>query len=154
MVALGKLASLEILIGVLLITGAWLVYQRQFRTAGQLLAVFAVGWLIAWGTQVVINRQRPQVFLNPIEAVGDAPSFPCEQTLLATVLYLSIPCLASRRWRQTLIGVGAILVFQIAVSRMYSGHSYVTDVFGGLLVGYALALVFRELQDEPPLAAG
>lgn len=148
MVGVGHLASLPVLVGLIVLAVGWLLYRRQSRQAALLAGLFLTAWLIAWAAQNLINRQRPQVFLHPLEAVQTSPSFPCEQTLLATVVYLSLPCLFGAPWRNRLIGAGAILVFLIGVSRMYVGQSYVTDVFAGLLVGYALALAFRSLVDD------
>jgi undecaprenyl-diphosphatase len=153
MVRLGELSSLPVLIGIILLAAGWQLYRRQYRTAALLTGTFVASWLIAWLAQGALNRQRPQVFLRPLEPPRSSPSFPCDQTLLATTVFLSLACLAPSRWRKTLIGAAAILVLLIGVSRMYVGQSYVTDVFAGLLVGYALALVFRSLVDRESLPA-
>jgi undecaprenyl-diphosphatase len=145
MVRLGELASLPILSGLTCLGVGFLLYRRRFRDAGLLVGLFVTACLIVWTTQAMIPRERPQVVPRPLEPIRASPSFPCEQTLLATVVFLCLPCLANGRVRQVGLAVGAILVMLVALSRMYVGQSFVTDVFAGLLMGYALALVFREL---------
>jgi undecaprenyl-diphosphatase len=148
MVGLGQLSSLPISTGLLALGVGYLLYRRRWWDAALLAGIFGLACLIAWGTQAIVGRQRPQVVVQPLEPIRGSPTFPCDQTLLATVVFLSLPCLAGPRGRERGLAVGAILVMLIALSRMYVGQSFVTDVFASLLMGYALALTFRELAGE------
>jgi membrane-associated phospholipid phosphatase len=153
MVWVNRLTAPPILAGLTALAGAILIYQRRLREAALLAAVFAGGCVLAYLTQQLIDRRMPQVLHNPLELPRTGPSFPCEQTLLATVVFLGLPGLALPPWRNRLIGAGAILVFLVGVSRIYVCHGYVTDVFASLLAGYALALTYRSLAVEPNHAA-
>jgi len=90
------------------------------------------------GTTLVVNRPRP-----PVPHLDQAPptsSFPSGHTAAAVALYGSLAVLAfyaSRRgWLRALAAVLAVLApVMVAVSRMYRGMHFPTDVMAGGLLG-------------------
>ena len=87
------------------------------------------------GVKALVGRPRP----NPLEP-GEAGSFPSGHTVHA-VLFLGVvwsvlaPRLPERRHRQALAGLFVVGVLLTALSRIYLGRHWPSDVLGGLLVG-------------------
>ena len=96
-----------------------------------LLAALVVGLALVLTVQFVVLRPRPDGvrLLTPAPAF---PSFPSGHAMsgfaTATVLALS----ARRRPVTALACAGAVL---LALSRVYLGHHYPTDVMGGAALG-------------------
>jgi membrane-associated phospholipid phosphatase len=117
--------------------------RREVRTAIFVLAAFAGGGVLAWGTQMLVARERPSGVINVIEFPITAWGFPSEHALLATVTYLSI-ALAAGGWypRQQgkILAAACVLVFLLGGNRMLIGICFPTDVLAGWLGGISWVL--------------
>ncbi len=133
--------------------GIGLICFRRTRKAGiTVLFALLIGFLI---TNVVLKnvvaRIRPYDYTDAIQAIVPAEhdfSFPsghtCASFAAALACYQTLP----KKW-----GVAAlVLAGFIAVSRLYVGVHYPTDVLGGLFVGlFAGAAAFflvKKLQEK------
>ena len=87
------------------------------------------------GAKALVGRPRP----NPLEP-GEAGSFPSGHTV-HSVIYLGVvwslvaPRLPQRRHRQALAALFVVGVLLTALSRIYLGRHWPSDVLGGMLVG-------------------
>ncbi|WP_420869682.1 phosphatase PAP2 family protein [Cohnella ginsengisoli] len=80
------------------------------------------------------------------------PSFPSGHTMSGVIgfgllAYLLLPRIASRLWRGMVIIIALLLMVYIGFSRFFMGSHYLTDVAGGLAMGFAwTALVFTVIE--------
>lgn len=106
--------------------------------------------LIATGGGIVLNgllkggfgRPRPQVFDWGQHAVSS--SFPSGHAMSAAIVYGTVAYLATRlqvrRLHRVLTLLGAaLLIMAIALTRLYLGVHYPSDVLAGLIIGLAWA---------------
>ncbi|HEY0001297.1 MAG TPA: phosphatase PAP2 family protein [Actinoplanes sp.] len=149
-----------------------LLIRRRPRLAIYLAVTGAGAMLLDPSLKALIGRVRP-VVADPI-AYGQGNSFPSGHTLGATIVYgmltLVFLSMAKGRWRGWLIGVAAVLVVVVGLTRVALGVHFLSDVLAGWCLGVAwigvTAYAFRvwrreagkptpELQDGlEPEAAG
>ncbi len=133
------------------ILGAWQVWI--FILAGVSLILFASKyerfivplWVAVLGSQLVgliskheVHRLRPEGIAVYVER---SFSFPSAHAILAVALYgflTYIAMHAARKWRHKiyLFFIGLTIIFLIGLSRLYVGVHYVSDVWGGYLLGF------------------
>lgn len=107
-------------------------------------------WTAVVGTAILnlvlkasFNRPRPRVFPWLVPHVGQS-SFPSGHAMTSTVTYLTIAFLIGRlepsaALRRMTIGVAALVVFLVGLSRVYLGVHYPSDVLAGWIAGVAWA---------------
>lgn len=131
---------------------AHMLHQRQWCWAADLCLVLPGGMLLNFGLKYVFMRLRPH-FDDPI-LVLHSYSFPSGHTIGATLLYAMLaayllrqPALAGRlgarlhtgeRGTQAAIICAALLLVALtALSRVYLGAHFLSDVLGAMLLGTA-----------------
>lgn len=92
----------------------------------------------------IIQRERPSL-PHLVEATGY--SFPSGHTMVAVSLYGFLIYLIYKKrknslWRYITITLLAVLIFSIALSRIYLGVHYPSDIIGGVLLSSVYLLVF------------
>ncbi len=117
----------------------WLLYRRIWRGAAYLGLAVAGAWLFNGGLTLILSRARP---------VGDlygglaAYSFPSTDATVNFALYGFICVLTIQgvraSWRIPVTGLALSLVTLIALSRLYLGAHWLSDV----LAGFAFATVW------------
>jgi membrane-associated phospholipid phosphatase len=126
-------------LAVLTVAVAALVWRRWREP--MLVAVAVTGEvLIFLATTLLVDRRRP-----PVGHLDEAPptsSFPSGHTAASIALYGAIAVLASERARSELVrwltrALAVAIPLAVALSRVYRGMHYVTDVAGGILLGSA-----------------
>ena len=137
------------LVGLLWKLGAQGSARRYLYAAlsGELLYVIA---------KAGFGRPRPRI----ISHLSDAgwSSFPSGHSMLAPIIYtfgfvLLARTITSRSGRFALFGVGALMPIVIAISRVYLGVHYPSDVVAGLLLGSAWALCWDSEGSRASAAA-
>lgn len=103
------------------------------------------GWLSSELIKIVVHRARPDFHLlaHPLSFETTFDSFPSGHTCLATALALGfIFLLRGRRGQRLAIALGALFVVIVALSRLYIGAHYPTDVIGAVIYTSAAMTAF------------
>ena len=109
-----------------------------------LLMRYEVGLLLFWLISLLFNRERPA--LPGLLAQFPFPSYPSGHliqtiTLLAPLLYLSMPRIRSSGTRALVIVLALAYTLLIAFNRVILNAHYLTDVLAGAAVGLFWAVV-------------
>ncbi|MHB0974311.1 MAG: HAD-IC family P-type ATPase [Thiobacillus sp.] len=152
MIAVTELGDAQVLLPVMLVTLAWFIVHRLWLTAGYWLAAIGGAEVLAKVIKVVLHRPRPGLFYGGIEQF----SFPSGHATMSVVVYGFLAFLLCRGarsgLRKTVIFVIAALVAGIALSRLYLGAHWLSDVLGGLAFGTAwiaaLAIAYEYQSHE------
>lgn len=137
----------------ILLVFVWLVRRRYFYDAIHLAAVTFLSMAVVWLMKHSLQIPRPDNLL----LAYDNWSFPSGHTTLSAAIYgfLTILLLNStqqRPLRRLIAATMVTLVALIAISRLYLGVHWFTDIIGGLLVGsFVCTAVSYNYFRSPPL---
>ena len=122
-------------IGILLLflLAAWLWRNRFRLEAAMFVLSFAGGEIITALLKQLFARPRPDVF--PPLMTEHSYSFPSGHTIAAVSLYGLLAIFLWRRNRKGLALISGGWVLAVALSRVYLGVHYPSDVLGALAVG-------------------
>lgn len=134
---------------------AVLVFQRRFRAAGFWTLAVGGGAGLILLTKWLLHRPRPIELYQGVSFWG----FPSGHTAMCVVLFGFLAVLLvrgfspNRRWIPFGLAVGMSLL--IAFSRLYLGAHWLSDVLGGLSLGWAWVtflgiLYLHQAKDKPP----
>lgn len=136
-------------LAVLTVAGAALAWRRWREP--MLLAVAVTGEVLIFVTiTLLVDRPRPPV--SHLDVAPPTSSFPSGHTAAAVALYGAWAVLAWQRSRSALLrGLLTLLAvavpIAVALSRMYRGMHYPTDVLAGALLGAGwLAVTVRGIR--------
>jgi len=133
-----------------------LLFLRLGREALLLAATVAVGWGVGSLLKTIVARPRPDIVPHLMEVSGH--SFPSGHSFNAAVAYIAIAlafaAMSPRRAvRWTIIASAVVLSLLIALSRVWLGVHYPTDVLAGCLGGAGWAFLASALLYRPAKAA-
>lgn len=128
-----------ILLTIALVIVLWL--KRHRVLAGMFIVAVTAEELITWIIKNSVQRHRPDQSLSIIREGGY--SFPSGHVFRATLLfgllaYLFFKSSNSKKAKFTGIVLFVLSVFLVAISRIYLGVHYPSDVWGSVLIGWAL----------------
>jgi len=119
----------------------WLVRKRYLYIAVHWLGVMAFSVFIVGGAKILMYIPRPGEVLYE----RYASSFPSAHTALALVFYGFLAVIIARESKKqkmlTPYLISGALVMLIALSRLYLGVHWLTDVVGSFLVGLVVLLL-------------
>jgi undecaprenyl-diphosphatase len=138
---LTNLGSIRVLLPLILLVGVgWWLRRRTWRPLGLLAAAYVGADLAFNAVKELVGRPRPPagILLTPVAG----PGFPSGHAVQAVAVYGMLAALtaaASPRWSRKVAAWAAALVIvgTVAVSRLYLGTHWLTDVLGGLALGAA-----------------
>jgi membrane-associated phospholipid phosphatase len=119
----------------------WLVRKRYLYIAVHWLGVMALSVFIVGGAKLLMYIPRPGEVLYE----RYASSFPSAHTALGLVFYGFLAVIIARESKKqkmwTPYIVSGVLVALIALSRLYLGVHWLTDVVGSFLIGLVVVLL-------------
>ena len=122
------------------VLGMLLLKQRKAATFAAIGGIGA--WLLSAALKLLFARARPEATTHYLIPVPSSFSFPSGHALGTTcvvgcVVVIVHALRAPRVWRVTVSGFAALYVVGVAISRVYFGVHYPSDVLGGQLAGAA-----------------
>jgi undecaprenyl-diphosphatase len=141
------------------VVGGLLWQLRRTKESLVFLTTMATMTLMTVILKLVFARERPDLWAQVITET--TYSFPSGHALLSSALAFSIMVLLwETRWRWLAIGLGAVYIFIIGLTRLYLGVHYPSDVIAGWSISGAwVLLVFAMLRGRaflrvvPPVTA-
>jgi membrane protein DedA with SNARE-associated domain/membrane-associated phospholipid phosphatase len=138
---LTNLGSIRILLPLIVVVGVgWWLRRRTWRPLGLLAGAYAGADLAFNLVKELVGRPRPPaaILLKPVAG----PSFPSGHATQAVAVYGMLAALAATAtasWRRKVAAwaLAVVIVGAVAVSRLYLGTHWLTDVLGGLALGAA-----------------
>ncbi len=126
-------------VGIMLVA---LLFKQHWRTAKHLLGLACITALSTYFIKVVTHYPRPGGLVNGPHNF----SFPSVHITVAIIVYgffsyIVLEQFEKHHHRWALITV-SIMVFAIAVSRLYLGVHWFSDIIGSILLGLVLLLMF------------
>jgi undecaprenyl-diphosphatase len=130
----------------------WLAWRRAWHATAYWLGAIALAVAFTLAFKLVLQVPRPADLYAGVSEF----SFPSGHTIVSATVYGFLALLVARevslRWRAMLAGGTALLVTAIALSRLYLGAHWLSDVAGG--IAFALAWVallgIAYLRHRPP----
>jgi membrane-associated phospholipid phosphatase len=134
------LCSWQVIVSGALVAEGWLLLHRRRIEAVALLVSLLGNQAIVSSVKLVMHRARPDQLTALVPAAG--LSFPSGHVFSAFAFYGFLALLALRtsvpRGTKSIIVVGAVLlILVVALSRVYVGAHWPSDVLGSILLGPA-----------------
>ncbi len=137
MIHLTRLADAPVIATLALGVLIFLIGQRQWHTIGYWLAAVGFGFLASIILKYSIQLPRPDIGISGLSPYG----FPSSHTLRATVIFGFLSVIIARaitplhRWLS--YSLAALLTLLVALSRLYLGVHWFSDVIASLSLGLA-----------------
>lgn len=115
-----------------------LLARKHLHRSAYLILTIAGGGAIDWQLKKSFARARPDVAEMLMSAHGY--SFPSGHAMGSTVLFLTLSYLAFRifeawRWKAAAASLSVTLILSVALSRVYLGVHWISDVTAGIIAG-------------------
>ncbi|WP_370676945.1 VTT domain-containing protein [Pleomorphomonas sp. PLEO] len=151
MIGITELGDPKVVVAVTAVVFLWLAWKRAWHTAAFWLIAVAGASALNTAIKVTLHRARPDELLY---SGWSAFSFPSGHSTTNMVLYGFLAVLVARELRpapRLSVALGALsLIFLIAVSRLYLGAHWFSDVVGGAAFGSAWLILLSLLYLRRP----
>ena len=142
MVEITALGTGTVVLMIVCIAALFLSLTRHRYSALLLLVATFGGLALNLVLKLFFDRPRPHVIVWGTNAVSS--SFPSGHAMSATIVYSTVAYLAARLYKRAwqrwvTMFVAAIVITLIAISRLYLGVHYPSDVLAGAIIGLAWA---------------
>lgn len=135
--SLGTGSVVTMVVGV----AALFLWLNQHKHSAILLLVATFGGLVL-NNLLKLGFSRPRPSVIPWATTADFYSFPSGHAMSATIVYSTVAYLAARLQKRhasrvAILGLAALVILLICVSRLYLGVHYPSDVGAGIIIGLA-----------------
>ncbi len=133
----------------------WAVVRREIWRPGLLMAAMAFTVAISYIIKHAVDRPRPSA-ADFMMGPDDAFSFPSGHTLGAAVFILSLGYLllsrhSTKARRITVVAAAVVLIPAVAMSRLYLGYHWLSDVCASVALGIVLLGLVMAVDTWQPL---
>lgn len=140
MMEITSLGNFAVLLVLILAVSAFLWLSKHRFSVVLLLMGVGGGYLANNVLKLAFDRDRPSVF-EPVADVMTS-SFPSGHAMVSTIAYLAVAYLVGRlepkpAMRALTWTFAIVIILLVAISRMYLGVHYPSDVIGGIIAGVA-----------------
>lgn len=119
----------------------WLLWRKQWYMACHWIAIVLASYGFVAVSKYIYHSPRPTGFKQIL--LGN--SFPSGHTTITVAVYAFYAVVLERllpaQYRRLIYGICATIIAMLIFTRLYLGVHWVTDVIGGLLAGWAAAMV-------------
>lgn len=134
------------------LTIALLLLRRWKRPADDLALIVVAAGSAALPSVVKLIVARPRPTIEHLTHLTTL-SFPSEHTTQAAAIYLAIVSLLTQGrpelWRRLALAAALVIAVMVALSRVFLGVHYPTDVTAGLLLGWLWTIgIFRYARSQ------
>ena len=121
-----------------------LIFAKNKKGASKIAINLALVFILNRILKAIFRRQRPSV-LRLAEETGF--SFPSGHAMVSIgyygyIIYLVYKYVKNEKARNIIIGLLALLILLIGISRIYLGVHYATDIIGAYIIGLIYLYVF------------
>ena len=155
MIWISTLGEKFVLIPTTIIIFAWLLIVKKPRAAWHFLFAIGVSAALALLFRHLFYSPRPP----GIETVKTSSSFPSGHITLTTAFYGFLAwliCLRKPKLKRYVYPTAFIIILLVAISRVYLGDHWLTDVIGGFLLSITciviVAISFQTKKENAPHA--
>jgi len=135
MIAVTELGDSRVVLPVVLAVLVWLMMLRAWRAAAYWLGALGVASGLTLALKAGLKFPRPAELYEGASAFA----FPSAHVVMSTVVFGFLGILIARgstsAWRWGAVGGIVLLILLIALSRLYLGAHWLSDVIGGLAFG-------------------
>lgn len=125
---------------ILLVLGVIITLWRGWLPALGFMFVAGGGWVVIAIVKLLVAEPRPTAFNSTLQE--QSLSYPSGHVTFVMALTIALAAvLAGSRWRWPMVVLGGMLVLLTGYTRLYLGVHYPGDIIGGMLGGYAGALL-------------
>jgi undecaprenyl-diphosphatase len=129
---------------------SWLFWKRYTKAAWHWLAVYCIAGLLTWALKITVQVERPG-------GITDSYAFPSAHASMSLVVYGFLALMIARelpqprRWLP--YSLAGLAIIPIALSRLYLGVHWVSDVLAGLTLGIFWVALIGIAYDRHPAPA-
>ncbi|MFC1749278.1 VTT domain-containing protein [Pseudomonadota bacterium] len=157
MTTISQLGDTTMQVTLVTVLTLWLLLRKHWLAASHWLAAGIFAWVISWLLKQSLKIPRPTGADSGMYEGAMNFSFPSSHTVVATCLYGFMAILIAKelpqRWRWGSYAVALVAILSIAISRIYLGAHWLSDVLGGLLLGLIwvaiIGIAFRRHYAPP-----
>lgn len=147
-VGVTMLADWQVLFPLAAVVLSYLALVFEWRLVTVLASAFGATLAFVPVVKLLVHRSRPTPLYDGAEAFSFPSGHATHATVILGVAALLVASSLRPPWRNLVYGAAAALVLVVAVSRVYLGAHWPTDVLAGILFGAIVLIVVAVLTRE------